>query len=262
MESSNNESSVAFNLENLMQLEQERVAAEQAALRAEREAQAKQEREREREREQEREEQRTREARRVEETRRAHDDEAAVTLALRREAALREVRADVEARERVEQRRLSLEHERKLQAMQVEARGAWWARTLGATCVVLVLAGGAAYAVQLKPALQAARAELSRERGVAEARARELNALRREVAERRASGTTTSAHTSAVSTVRATPLTAAGSDARPPVKPKTRPVVRKVPPAGPPPDDGLGEDSTDPLGDLAGSEAHGRKPHR
>ena len=148
----NQESSVLFNLRDLMRLEAERVAAEEAAARAAagRAEQARAERERA-----------AREAaQRAAHEAHARELEARATedaRALQREAALLRIRSEVAARERAESQRLELEHEHALQMLQRDARRSRLTQSLWALIVAIAVGGAAGYTFIVQPSLRAAR---------------------------------------------------------------------------------------------------------
>ena len=168
------ESSVLFNLRDLMRMETERIAADEAAARAAvaHTAQARAERERA-----------AREAiERKASAARAREQDAREAEAARlrqHEAALLRIRIEASARERAESERLALEHERALRQLERDARRGHFTRALGVMMVLVTIAGIAGYMLIVRPSLRAAEAQA---RAAASARPREMEALREALA--------------------------------------------------------------------------------
>jgi hypothetical protein len=154
-----NESSVVFNLRQLMQLEHERVSADEARARAVRAAQERARAERER-----------------------NAREEAERAATERQAMLLRVQLQAEAVARAERERVALEHAQQLQRMQHEARRALVTRVLVAACGTLIAASLVhATLTESRPRVVAA---VVREDAQAAARAaEELSELRRRLAD-------------------------------------------------------------------------------
>lgn len=148
------ESSVLFNLSEIMKLERERVTAEEAAVRAaeanaraEREAQLREQRERAAREQADRERAAAERERLALEAARAQENERA--------AALLRVRLEAEAAQRIADRQLELARTEKLieiAELERKKRGSWLA---AAALVSLCVASGAAYTYVLEPALRA-----------------------------------------------------------------------------------------------------------
>ncbi len=167
------DSSVMFNLNELMQLEHERVAAERAAVR---EAELEQVRARERaavearaEREREAEADRARE--RAEQERQA-------TLEAEHEAAMLRTRLELEMHERAAQREAMRLHEQALRRVDAEARGAGASRALGVLFVLTLALGAGGYFGLLAPALEQSRAAERDVRAHLDAQAADLARMR------------------------------------------------------------------------------------
>jgi hypothetical protein len=168
------ESSVLFNLRDLMRMETERIAADEAAARAAvaHAAQARAERERA-----------AREATEREAiAARAREQEARDAEAARlrqHEATLLRIRIEAGARERAESERLALEHERALHRLQRDARRGHLTRALGVTTALVTIAAIAGYTLIVQPSLRATQAQA---RAAVSAQARESQALREALA--------------------------------------------------------------------------------
>ena len=180
------DSSVLFNLNEIMRLERDRVAAEQAAARAaeanavaEREARAEHERQRgERERaaleaaELEREQ-------RAREVERRHEAERAATL-------LR-IQLEADAKRRMFERELELTHAARLAELaelQRKKRASW---LIAGALVTLAVASGALYSLVLEPALRSSQAQSAALDRLAADAAEQTAALARQVEELRSS---------------------------------------------------------------------------
>jgi hypothetical protein len=177
--STSTESSVTFNLRDLLRLERERVEeAERTArvqARAEADVQAEASARLARQEADERERQREH-AEAVAHIQREAANEAHVRATLRREATLQQVRAEVDAWERTEHARLRLEHERKLQELGLSLEASRGARGLRSPMWLSALAMAAmavlAHTTLIAPAQDAA------ERAHAQARSAERQAAR------------------------------------------------------------------------------------
>lgn len=149
------ESSVLFNLNEIMRLERDRVSAEEAAVRAaeahalaEREARIREQRERVA-REQAATEHAAAERERI-------AREAAQAQEHERAAALLRVRLEAEATQRLADQQLELARTvqlHELEAARQKTRASWW---MASALVGLCVASGAAYAYVLEPALRSA----------------------------------------------------------------------------------------------------------
>ena len=239
------ESSVLFNLREIMRLEHERIDAETAAIRTARERAAREQAEREQQAEHAR--QRAQQALREQEEARAA---AAADAERERAEALLRVRLDAEARERDAHAAAERAHARELQALaqRRSARIVWVA--LG-TVLITGVSGYAALAPRWRAAATQ-RAELERRAALT---ANEAEALRRELSELRAR------HTAAATApaTAAEPGTAITPNARPSAQ-SPRPV--RVPPTGKPATkveprdraasalDGIDRPDDDPIGEL------------
>lgn len=174
------ESSVLFNLKELMALEEDRIQTEEveakrkaddeARRRADEEARIKAEAEAKRRAEEDARLAAERSAREEEETR----------LREREEAALR-VRLDAEARSRAEEQQRQLEHERKLREIEAQKKGI---PPIALAAVVLLAIGGLAggyYGVYL-PGQQRAQAQVAEKERLARMRAEETQRIADELA--------------------------------------------------------------------------------
>lgn len=150
------ESSVLFNLQEIMRLERDRVAADEAAARA---AQAHATAQREaRVREQREQAERERAAREHAEAERARVAlEAVRAEETERAAALLRIRMEAEAQERLAARQLELARTEQLQALAEDQRRKRASWAMACALLTLCLASGAAYAYVLEPALRTAR---------------------------------------------------------------------------------------------------------
>lgn len=174
--SASNESSIVFNLEEIMNLERERVQAEAAAARAA--------------------EQRERDARQhaalaareleqsvaeQAEARQRAEHQSAQRAEDEHQARLLQLRIDAESAERLERERLGLEHQRTLSRMQTEVGRGQMVRGLSA--VVGLLAAGliAAHVVLVQPALSEARERVAEAERRMATGAHENSELRRRI---------------------------------------------------------------------------------
>jgi hypothetical protein len=198
------DSSVVFNLREIMNLEQERIAAERAAAQAERERAVREQQAREREAVLHAEAERV--AEREAQAERVRAQEAAEQRArAQREESLLRIRLDAEARERLERERIAAEQGRAADALDARrVRKTALIVTLSALCAIcaaayFALAPSLRDAVQMLPARvpQAQKTLVERQAAELDALRRQLNQLQRATA--RPAGT-------AVSTTPATPL--------------------------------------------------------
>jgi hypothetical protein len=150
------ESSVLFNLQEIMRLERDRVSAEEAAVRAahanaiaEREARAREQRE------QAARDQAAREQAAAERERRAL--EATQAEETERAAALLRIRLEAEAQQRIVERQLELARAEQLHSIAAEDRKKRASWVMASALIALCLASGAGYAYVLEPALRSAR---------------------------------------------------------------------------------------------------------
>lgn len=145
------ESSVAVSLRELMQLEHDRVVAEESAVRVieARAAEAAREAARARSVEVEC-------ARTLERARERDAEEAAARRREAHEVAMLRVRWEVEAQERAERERLALEHQRALRRLDLDVRSRRLVRALAVLLVTGVAAVALGYGVVVEPALRAA----------------------------------------------------------------------------------------------------------
>lgn len=170
------ESSVIVSLREIMQLERDRVAAEEDAARAAeaRAAQAARDAVRLREAEVDR-------TRALERERERRAEDEAERRRAQHEAALLRVRLEVEARERAERERLGLEHQRALRRLDLEVRSRHLARALVALLVTGTAAVAVGYGVVVEPALRAVVDREGHAQRIAEAQVAESAARSRRV---------------------------------------------------------------------------------
>lgn len=189
------ESSVLFNLQEIMRLERDRVSAEEAAVRAaqanaiaEREARAREQRERVTREQTAREHAAAERARRVLEAAQAEETERA--------AALERIRLEAEAQQRIVDRQLELARAEQLHSIAAEDRKKRASWVMASALVALCLASGAGYAYVLEPALRSARersAALDRMTADAAAQTEALNRQMQELMNLRATSTSAQA---------------------------------------------------------------------
>lgn len=178
----NNETSVLFNLQELMRIEQERVLAEAAAERAAHEAMERQRTERERRladevaRAQREEAQAQRERELARERSVIESDTARAT-------ALLKVQLEMEANERAERQRRELEHARALSLIGAERQGRGSGRALAWLLIGTLLVAALGYFGVLSPLLRDSRAREVEALELALQHARELSALREQAAQ-------------------------------------------------------------------------------
>jgi colicin import membrane protein len=222
-----NESSVVFNLRQLMQLEEERVVHERLAAQAMREASTHARVERE-QRERQAAEQEVR-----------HAAREAERLATEREAALLRVRLEAAAMEREQRERLAEQHARELARLSGAGhRVRAWLFGLSLLCLVITAGAISLADRRIADARERARVAAS----AADARAREVGALRARLASASA--------TPRLKSVLAPPMAAA--EQRPvgtqrPARPRVvKPLHRAAPPM---PVLEIGDDN-DPIGEL------------
>jgi len=252
------ESSVLFNLQEIMRLERDRVSAEAAAVRAaranaiaEREARLRDEREQAAREQAAREHAAAERERQVQQAARAEETERAATL-------LR-IRLQAEAQQREADRQLELARTAQLHSIAAEERKKRASWVMASALVALCGASGAGYVYVLEPALRASRersAALDRLTADAAAQTAALNRQMQELKTLRA--------TSASDQAPANDLT--GSQVGP-----AKRIKRVVPPRKPERTtqaiandtalDGLGDSNNDPLFGL-GSEATPKRKRR
>lgn len=232
------ESSVVFNLREIMQLEHERVVAEQSAARAAEEQVARARLVSER---------RAAERTRAAERERMQDAERAER---ERAAALLRAQLDADAAERSERHRRELDHARDLERLRLERRGRRHAAFALGACAVILAGGVAAFFAVLQPRLQVARAREAEASMLAANRARELASLRERLAALDAQPPAvvpTSRTPEATRTSTSTPI---GTAAKPRISARTSPQ-RAVQPANPAPAlESMNDDDDDPLWGL------------
>jgi colicin import membrane protein len=172
------DSSVVFNLREIMNLEQERIAAERAAARDERERAVREEQAREREAAARADAEQRAEREAQAEQVRAQEAAEQRARAQREESLLR-IRLDAEARERLERERIAGEQARSVQALAAQRT-----RKSALTVLLSVLCAGAicgAAYLALAPSLHDAIQQKSVLARQAAERAAEIDALRRQL---------------------------------------------------------------------------------
>ena len=170
------ETSVTFNLRELMRLEHERVSAEQNASRAAEEqvACARRESERRAAEDAARERAAVLAHERATERERSREAERAEN---ERAAALLRAQLDAEAAERVERQRLEFEHARNFDRLRLERRSRRVAALALGAFIALLAGGGVAFFAVLQPRLQLARASAAEAAMLAANYARDLAGL-------------------------------------------------------------------------------------
>ncbi len=166
-----NESSVLFNLQELMRIEHDRVEAEHAAARA------LEEQARQRQREQAAAVERAQiEEQAAENARQRAQIEEAARLEVARAVALERARLSVEAAERAERQRMAQQHAEALARLTRSTRLPWrqgvW--VLAVVCAIVALG----YFGAIDPMLRQSRALEAQARALADHYAREIDALR------------------------------------------------------------------------------------